>query len=150
MRKITVAKLHKTIKLPTHSYEVYAMQPGTAWKIDVYGQHTVVEVDEALCKKADHVDGCVMQFDGRQMAIFKVGEQEYVQPMIEDSRATDDRLGKKRKIRKRKASAPRRDAPGVAPQAVAADEPAPARVRPVAPPGEPRPKGLLKRPLSLF
>jgi hypothetical protein len=115
MRKITICTLHKTVKLPTHSYQIYRMQPGTAWKLDAYGKHEVVEVDEALCKKADHEDGCTMHFDGRGMMIFKVGEQEYLQPTEENDKATDDRLGKKRKIRKLRK--PRREAPGVAPEA---------------------------------
>src|SRR5512133_1044058 len=87
------------------------MSPGTAWKIDVYGKHEVVEIDEATAKKSIYTY-CTAHFDGREMAIFDVGGQEYRQPTEDDPKATERRLGSKRKIRKLKKQ--RREAPGVA------------------------------------
>lgn len=122
MRYVTVAEVRE-IKKPGkkdgwYEHAVYRMMPGTAWKIDPYGSHQVVEVDEDLCKKIAKEDTgyCHAHFDGRNMVIFKVGEDEYMQPTADDPRATENRLGSKRA--KRKARKPRRDAPGVAPQAI--------------------------------
>lgn len=117
MRKITVAE-HKGEHKPKgcdHKCNLYVMRAGTAWKLDVYGNHQVVEILEGHAEQAEYTY-CLMYFDGRQMAVFKIGEDEYLQPIAENPRATDDRLGSKRKKRKQKA--PRRDAPGVAPQAI--------------------------------
>lgn len=147
MRKVTICKV-KEVRKPGkkddwYEHTVYRMQPGTAWRIDPYGQHEVVEVSEDLCKKSE--GWCSMQFDGRNVITFEVDDKQYAQPTVEDSRATEDRLGKKRKIRKRKEQAPRREAPGVAPPAAGAPEPVKRekkiKVR--------QPRGLLKRVLEL-
>jgi hypothetical protein len=124
MRYVTVAE-NKGTHIPKgekHHCRLFRMLPGTAWKVDPYGKHEVVEVSEEQVKKSIY-GYCTMHFDGREMAIFNIGEQEYLQPTAEHEKATDRRLGSKRKIRKLKK--PRRDAPGVAPQAINAENEGP-------------------------
>ncbi len=124
MRKITIA-VQKPDHVPKGSQfkcRVFVPQPGTAWKLDVYGNHTVVEIDEETAKKAKY-DYATMHFDGRDMAIFKIDDEEYLQPTEDDPRATEDRLGSKRK--KRRVVAPRKEAPGVAPKAISWENDAP-------------------------
>lgn len=119
MRKVTIAKFkcHRKPKPKDEWFEhdVWTMQPGTAWRYDQYGNHEVVEVGESTCRKAE--GWSTIHFDGRTMIAFEPVEGvSYLQPKEEDSRATEDRLGKKRK--KRKLRAPRREAPGVAPASI--------------------------------
>jgi hypothetical protein len=113
MRSVTVAEAlsDHVPKGCTHKCRRYKLQPGTAWKMDVYGKHEVVKIDEATAKKAEYTY-CTAHFDGREMAIFDVGGTEHRQPTEENDKATDNRLGSKRKIRKLKKQ--RKEAPGVA------------------------------------
>lgn len=146
MRKTTVAENlgEHTPKGCDHKCRRFKMQPGTAWRLDVYGKHEVVQVDELIIRKATY-DYCTKHFDGREMAIFNLGDTEYLQPVEEDPRATDARLGSKRKIRKLRK--PKRDAPGVAKQAINWENEGPApkedpaerktrRAKEAVPPGE--------------
>ena len=117
MRSVTVAEAlsDHTPKGCDHKCRRFKMLPGTAWRMDMYGKHEVVEISEAEAKKSVYTY-CTAHYDGREMAIFDVGGHEHRQPTEEHAKATDSRLGSKRKIRK--AKPPKREAPGVAPRAI--------------------------------
>jgi hypothetical protein len=123
MRAVTVCQEMGEIvpKGYKHKCMLRKMMPGTAWKLDRYGHHEVKEVGPGFVQKAEY-DFCTMNFDGRPMALFMIDGEEYLQPLTDDPRAREDRLGSKRKLRKKKLI--KHDAPGVAPEAPAA---APAR-----------------------
>jgi hypothetical protein len=128
----------------------WTMLPGTAWKLDdERREHSVVPITKAQAGAARY-DWQSRHIDGRTVAIFLLDGAEHGQPMSADPRARESRLGSSRKVRQ-----PRRQAPGVAPEAPAA-EPAPARSRAVPDDGEAeagpargrRPSALVEGPRS--
>ncbi len=111
MSRVTVATevgFH-TIKGAEHKRPCYHWQltPGYAYQIDDdTRQHEIVEVRDV--KKAEY-SFTLRWIEGRSVAVFNGPDgHEYAQPISEDSRARDRPA--------RAPRAPRRDAPGVAPE----------------------------------
>lgn len=91
-------------------YDLYVIQPGTAWKLDDAGNE-VVQIDTARAKGVTYAWE-LRWIDGRTVAVFLHRDgTEYAQPVIDDPRA-------RRPAPERKERKPR--APGVAEEAPAA------------------------------
>lgn len=111
MRQVTVAESLGLRDVPGahHKSTAYRLVAGTVWKIDDEKRdHLVIQVDEKVAKAAKYT-WTLRWIDGRSVAVFEVGGVELAQPVAEDPKARDRRLGSTRLRRQR------RDAPGVAP-----------------------------------
>ncbi len=126
MRFVTVAENLGPAKVPgadhSHKFDKYGMLPGTAWKLDETGERTLVRIDKALAEAARY-DWMIANIDGRNVAEFLAGGLRFAQPIHDDPKAKDTRLGSSRLRKLRK---PKHEAPGVAPEVPTSDDPEPA------------------------